>query len=85
MKYSVISTYVNISLNLSYADVTRTSSNSISANLNSTTFIRITSLIITDTLYYIINTFRVANKNTNKTSAEVIRKTIKKEIQTLKN
>jgi hypothetical protein len=85
MKCPAISTYANTSLNPSYVDVARTPPNSIPANLNSISFIRTTPSTIIDTLYYTIDTFRVANEDTDKTSAGVIRITVEKEIQTLKD
>ena len=80
MKCSVANTSANTSLNLSYTDVAQTPLNSISVNLNSILSMRIMPLIMTDTLFYIINIFRVISKDTDKTLAEIIRRTIKKEI-----
>ena len=74
------SSSANISSYSLYADVARTPPNRMPLNLNSILFMKITPLIMTDTLYCIINTFRVVNEDTEKISADAIRMTVKKKI-----
>ena len=85
IKCSVVNTPANTSPNPSYTDMAQTPSNSIPANLNSILSIRIMPLIITNILFCTINISRVISKDTNKTLTGAIRRTIEREIQTLKN
>jgi hypothetical protein len=82
---SRLSTSANTSPSTLYAEVARTPPNSAPINLNSISSMGTTPLIITDTLYCTIDISRVVNKDTNKTSAGIIRMAIEKEIQTLKD
>lgn len=65
----------------SYADVARTPPNSVPENIHSISSMGTTPPTMSNTLYYTINTSRVASEDIDKVSAGAIRTIVEKEIQ----